>query len=83
MGTAIITRINEKQEYLMEVQEEKIRKIFKEELNAFLETLLLRMRFENLPFVSNEEQKDIESLYGKELLADDEQDIAYSSRLEI
>jgi len=67
----------------MEVQEEKIRKIFREELNNFLETLLLRMKFENLPFVSDEEQKDIESLYGKELLADDEQDIVYSSRLEI
>lgn len=67
----------------MEVQEEKIRKIFREELNNFLETLLLRMKFENLPFVSDEEQKDIESLYGKELLANDEQDIVYSSRLEI
>jgi len=69
--------------FFMEVQEEKIRKIFREELNNFLETLLLRMKFENLPFVSDEEQKDIESLYGKELLADDEQDIVYSSRLEI
>ncbi len=67
----------------MEVQEEKIRKIFKEELHAFLETLLLRMKFENLPFVSDEEQNDIESLYSKELLADDAQDIVYSSRHEI
>jgi len=67
----------------MEVQEEKIRKIFKEELNVFLESLLLRMKFENLPFVSDEEQKEIESLYGKELLADDEEDIVYSSRVEI
>ena len=67
----------------MEVQEEKIRKIFREELNNFLETLLLRMKFENLPFVSGEEQKDIESLYGKELLANDEQDIVYSSRFEV
>ena len=67
----------------MEVQEEKIWKIFKEELNNFLETLLLRMKFENLPFVSDEEQKDIESLYGKELLADDEEDIVKSSRFEI
>ena len=67
----------------MEVQEEKIRKIFKEELNNFLEILLLRMKFENLPFVSDEEQKDIESLYGKELLADDEEYIVKSSRFEI
>jgi len=67
----------------MEVQEEKIRKIFKEELDAFLETLILRMRFENVPFVSGEEQKDIESLYGKELLTNDEQDIVCSSRFEV
>jgi len=67
----------------MEALEEKIRIVVREELKKFEEDFFIRFRFESLPPVNDEEQRDIEKLYGDELLGKDETDIAYTSKLKI
>ena len=67
----------------MEVQEQLIRKVVREELDSFLEKFFIKMRLETIPSVSKEEQENIEKLYGKELLEDDNHNIIYSRKIEI
>jgi len=54
--------------------EEKVREIIREEISKALDDFLIKLRLELIPFVSEEEQKEIEELYGEELLEDDEKD---------
>ena len=54
--------------------EQNIREIIREEINKALSDFLIKLRLELIPFVSEEEQKEIEELYGEELLEDDEKD---------
>ncbi len=67
----------------MEAIEEKIRNVLREELKRFEKDFFIRFKFESLPSVNDEEQRDIEKLYGDELLEKDETDIAYTSKLKI
>ena len=57
------------------ISEEKIRNIVKNEIESALG--------EFLPYVSREEQKEIGNLYGKDLVKDDEVDIAVSRKLKL
>ena len=63
------------------ISEEKIRNIVKNEIENALGDFLMRMKLEILPYVSREEQKEIENLYGKDLAKNDEVDIAVSRKL--
>ena len=63
------------------ISEEKIRNIVKNEIENALGEFLVRMKLEILPYVSREEQKEIENLYGKDLAKNDEEDIAVSRKL--
>ena len=63
------------------ISEEKIRNIVKNEIENALGEFLIRMKLELLPYVSREEQKEIENLYGKDLAKNDEVDIAVSRKL--
>jgi len=63
------------------ISEEKIRNIVKNEIENALGEFLMRMKLEILPYVSREEQKEIENLYGKDLAKNDEVDIAVSRKL--
>lgn len=65
------------------ISEEKIRNIVKNEIENALAEFLIRMKLEFLPYVSGEEQKEIEKLYGKDLVKNDEEDIAVSRKLEL
>ena len=61
--------------------EESIRKIIREEINKALSDFLIKLRLELIPFVSEEEQKEIEELYGEELLEDDEKDAIVTRKI--
>jgi len=63
------------------ISEEKIRNMVKNEIESALGEFLIRMKLELLPYVSREEQKEIENLYGKDLVKNDEEDIAVSRKL--
>ena len=65
------------------ISEEKIRNIVKNEIENALEEFLIRMKLEMLPYVSREEQKEIENLYGKNLAKNDEEEIAVSRKLRL
>jgi len=65
------------------ISEEKIRSIVKNEIESALEEFLIRMKLEFLPYVSRGEQKEIEKLYGKDLVENDEEDIAISRKLRL
>ena len=65
------------------ISEEKIRNIVKNEIESALEEFLVRMKLEFLPYVSKEEQKEIENMYGKDLVKNDEEDIAVSRKLRL
>ena len=65
------------------ISEEKIRNIVKNEIENALEEFLIRMKLEVLPYVSREEQKEIENLYGKNLAKNDEEEIAVSRKLRL
>lgn len=65
------------------ISEEKIRNIVKNEIENALGEFLIRMKLEILPYVSREEQKEIENLYGKDLSKNDEEDIAVSRKLRL
>ncbi len=65
------------------ISEEKIRNIVKNEIENALGEFLIRMKLEILPYVSREEQKEIENLYGKDLTKNDEEDIAVSRKLRL
>ena len=65
------------------ISEEKIRNIVKNEIESALEEFLIRMKIEFLPYVSKEEQKEIENMYGKDLVKNDEEDIAVSRKLRL
>ncbi|MCK4240698.1 MAG: hypothetical protein KAX30_03685, partial [Candidatus Atribacteria bacterium] len=63
------------------ISEEKIRNIVKNEIENALGEFLIRMKLVILPYVSREEQKEIENLHGKDLAKNDEEDIAVSRKL--
>ena len=63
------------------ISEEKIRNIVKNEIESALGEFLIRMKLELLPYVSREEQREIENMYGKDLVKNDEEDIAISRKL--
>ena len=65
------------------ISEEKIRNIVKNEIENALAEFLMRMKLEFLPYISREEQKEIEKLYGKDLVENDEEDIAISRKLRL
>jgi len=65
------------------ISEEKIRNIVKSEIENALAEFLMRMKLEFLPYISGEEQKEIEKLYGKDLVENDEEDIAISRKLRL
>ena len=65
------------------ISEEKIRNIVKNEIGNALAEFLIRMKLELLPYVLGEEQKEIENLYGKDLVKNDEEDIAVSRKLKL
>ena len=65
------------------ISEEKIRNIVKNEIESALGEFLIRMKLELLPYVSREEQEEIENLYGKDLSKNDEEDIAVSRKLRL
>jgi len=65
------------------ISEEKIRNIVKNEIESALGEFLIRMKLELLPYVSREEQEEIENLYGKDLAKNDEEDIAVSRKLRL
>ena len=65
------------------ISEEKIRNIVKNEIESALGEFLIRMKLELLPYVSREEQGEIENLYGKDLAKNDEEDIAVSRKLRL
>jgi len=65
------------------ISEEKIRNIVKNEIENALGEFLMRMKLEILPYISREEQKEIEKLYGKDLVENDEEDIAISRKLRL
>jgi hypothetical protein len=62
------------------ISEEKIRNIVKNEIENALEEFLIRIKLEMLSYVSREEQKEIENLYGENLAKNDEEDIAVSRK---
>ncbi len=55
----------------------------KNEIESALEEFLIRMKLEFLPYVSKKEQKEIENLYEKDLVKNDEEDIAVSRELKL
>ncbi len=55
----------------------------KNEIENALEEFLIRMKLEMLPYVSREEQKEIENLYGENLDKNDEENIAVSRKLRL
>ncbi len=61
--------------------EEKVREIIREEISKALDDFLIKLRLELIPFVSEEEQKEIEELYGEELLEDDEKDTIVTRKI--
>lgn len=63
------------------ISEEKIRNIVKNEIESALGEFLIRMKLELLPYISREEQEEIENLHGKDLAKNDEEDIAVSRKL--
>lgn len=65
------------------ISEEKIRNIVKNEIENALGEFLIRMKLAILPYVSREEQKEIENLYGKDLSKNDEENIAVSRKLRL
>ena len=65
------------------ISEEKIRNIVKNEIESALGEFLIRMKLELLPYVSREEQEEIENLHGKDLAKNDEEDIAVSRKLRL
>ena len=65
------------------ISEEKIRNIVKNEIENALGEFLIRMKLEFLPYVSREEQKEIENLYREDLVKNDEVDIAVSRKLKL
>ena len=65
------------------ISEEKIRNIVKNEIESALGEFLIRMKLEFLPYVSREEQKEIENLYGEDIAKNDEVDIAVSRKLKL
>ncbi|HCL90426.1 MAG TPA: hypothetical protein DHW70_03785 [Candidatus Atribacteria bacterium] len=65
------------------ISEEKIRNIVKNEIESALGEFLIRIKLELLPYVSREEQEEIENLYGKDLAKNDEEDIAVSRKLRL
>ena len=65
------------------ISEEKIRNIVKNEIENALAEFLIRMKLEFLPYISKEEQKEIEKLYGKDLVENDEEDISVSRKLRL
>jgi len=65
------------------ISEEKIRSIVREEIKSALDELLMKLRLELLPYVSEKEQKEIENLYGEDIMENDEEDIAVTRKLEL
>jgi hypothetical protein len=65
------------------ISEEKMRNIVREEIEGVLEEFLIRLRLEILPYVSKEEQEEIERLYAEDLIEEDERDIVVSRELEL
>lgn len=65
------------------ISEKKIINIVKNEIKSALGEFFIRMKLELLPYVSREEQKEIENLYGKDLVKNDEEDIAVSRKLRL
>ena len=67
----------------MEAIEKKIRNVLREEFERFEKEFFVRFKFESLPYISEEEQRNIEKLYGDELLENDETDIVHTTKLKI
>jgi hypothetical protein len=65
------------------ISEEKIRSIVREEIKSALDEFLMKLRLELLPYVSEKEQKEIENLYGEDIMENDEEDIAVTRKLEL
>lgn len=65
------------------ISEEKMRNIVREEIGGVLEEFLIRLRLEILPYVSKEEQEEIERLYAEDLIEEDERDLVVSRELEL
>jgi hypothetical protein len=65
------------------ISEEKMRNIVREEIEGVLEEFLIRLRLEILPYVSKEEQEEIERLYAEDLIEEDERNIVVSRELEL
>jgi len=65
------------------ISEEKIRNIVKNEIESALGEFLIRMKLELLPYVSREEQEEIDNLHGKDLVKNDEEDTAVSRKLRV
>jgi len=63
--------------------EEKVRGIIREEINKALNDFLVKLKLEFIPYVSKEEQKEIENLYTEELLDDNEKDIIITREIKI
>ncbi len=61
--------------------EQNIRKIIREEINKALSDFLVKLRLELIPFVSEEEQKEIEKNYAEELLEDDDKDVVITRKI--
>ena len=47
------------------IQKDELAKLIKEALKESMEIEFMRLRASLVPYISDEEQKDIESLYGK------------------
>ena len=65
------------------VSETEIRNIIRDEIKKALEEFLIKLRLELLPHVSQEEQKEIESLYREDLLKRDDENIAAIRKLDL
>ena len=63
--------------------EEKVRGIVREEINKALNDFLVKLKLEFIPYVFEEEQKEIENLYTEELLDDNEKDIIITREIKI
>ena len=50
---------------MIKIDENVLSKIIKEEVNNTIDNVLLRIRLEMLPQVSDEEQKELEKLFGE------------------
>jgi len=50
---------------MITIREDKLKKILKEEVDRAVNKILLRLKLEQLETVSEEEQKEIEEMFGR------------------